>query len=133
MFIAELRMIALAAAVAGVVSSAHVGATSDVSAKFDGTYAGSAVPAPNMGGSGCTAFAIHEVSIIKGILRSGRDQAQPKTEGFITAEGYVSAFMTRAGHLRSPLDGRLENDVIVAGFIELDSNCHWIVKLARSR
>jgi hypothetical protein len=108
-------------------------ASSNVSGRYDGRYDGSAVPVAGMGPASCTGFSLATISIEKGILKVPRGGAGIAISGFITEEGYVSAFMTRAGHERSALDGRLQDDLIVAGFIEKDTGCVWTVHLARQR
>jgi hypothetical protein len=37
--------------------------------------------------------------------------------------------MTRPGHQAAALDGRLEDGVIAAGFIESESGCVWVIHL----
>lgn len=106
-------------------------ASSNVSARYDGKYDGVAELVPYMGPANCSGFVLPTVSIEKGFLKvAGRD-AQIAISGFVTEEGYVSAFMTRAGHDRSALDGRLEDTIIAAGFIETDTGCVWTVHLTR--
>lgn len=43
----------------------------------------------------------------------------------------AAAFLTRHEHIRSPMDGRFEENAIVAGLIETDSNCSWVMYLTR--
>lgn len=106
---------------------------SNVSAKFDGIYEGEATPAVALEQAGCSAFAAGEVVIANGILKSRKTDGSPTITGFITEEGYVAAFMTRAGHQRSAMDGRHENCVIGVGFIESDSGCAWVVHLQQKQ
>jgi hypothetical protein len=113
--------------------SAHaVNAASDVSARFDGVYAGSAEPAPAMGRTGCGVFPVAPVTIANGFFQTAADAAQASiTAGFITADGYVSAYLTRPGRPRFAMDGRLDGQIIIAGFIDTDENCYWIVRLTK--
>lgn len=108
-------------------------ASSNVSGRYDGRYVGAAEPVPGMGPASCTGFTLGTISIEKGILRVPGRGSGIGVSGYITEEGYVSAFMTRAGHEKSALDGRLQDDVIVAGFIEKDTGCAWTVHLTRQR
>jgi len=108
-------------------------AASNVTTKFDGIYTSSAEPAPAMGAAGCPAFSLGEVNISRGFLRTTPAPDRPVVTGFITEEGYVAAYVTRPGHSRSAMDGRLDEGVIVAGFIEGDSNCMWVVRLTPRR
>jgi hypothetical protein len=107
-------------------------AASNVSSKFDGSYSGTAEPAPAMGAAGCGRFSL-DVTITRGILRAAPLSAPYIISGFITEEGYVAAYLTRSGHVRSALDGRWDEGVIVAGFIEADSNCMWVLRLSPHR
>lgn len=107
-------------------------AASDVSAQFDGVYAGTAEPAPAMGRAGCGAFQIPSVTIAKGFFQT-TSGAQPSVTGFVTADGYVSASLTRPGRPRLALDGRLEGDTISAGLIDAEDNCYWVVRLTKSQ
>jgi hypothetical protein len=111
------------------LSAAH--AASNVSAKYDGSYEGAATPALPMRTAGCPAFTLNGIAISNGFLKTPQGEAAYAVSGFITEEGYVSAFLARAGHVRSALDGRMEDGVISAGFIESDSGCAWIVHLRR--
>lgn len=104
-------------------------AESNVSNKFDGVYQGNAMPVVGMSTSACPELQLPEVTIAKGFLKSAKDPSQPAVSGFITEEGYVAAFMARAGQQRSAMDGRFEAGVISAGFIEATSGCMWVVHL----
>lgn len=95
-------------------------AFSGVSSAFDGVYLG-AVRAST---GGCPAFDIGHVTIKDGALRS--EAGAPEISGIITAEGYVQATLTRDG-VAGPLDGRLDNGIISAGY--MSGNCAWIVEL----
>lgn len=114
-----------------LMAAPSVHAASDVRAKFDGVYEGAAMPVPAMGPAGCPTFTLSDVWITKGFFKKSVAAMGPVVEGFITDEGYVSAFLTRPGHQRSALDGRLEDGVLSAGFIESDSGCVWVVHLRR--
>ena len=114
-----------------LTASVPVHAASNVSAKFDGVYEGAATPVPIAGAEGCTAFTLTEISISAGFLKTAKGTPGPMVSGLITEQGYVAAFLTRPGHQRSPLAGRLEDGVISAGLIESDSGCAWIVHLRR--
>ncbi len=106
-------------------------AASDVSARYDGRYSGSAKPVPNMGSSECRAFAIDGVKVEKGFFLSSGASAQPAVKGFITEEGYVAAWMARPGGMAYAMDGRLEGSTIIAGYIDSAANCYWTVYLAK--
>lgn len=121
-----LRIAVLLALVAP--GGAH--AASNVSAKFDGTYEGAATPAPAISAAGCKPFIVSDIAISAGFLKSPKGSGLT-VSGFVTEEGYVSASLARAGRPSYPLDGRLEDGVISAGFIEVDSGCIWIVHLRR--
>jgi hypothetical protein len=112
-----------------VITAGTVHAGSDISSKFDGRYAGTAEAASGIGARGCSSFTLGDVVIAQGFLRAARTDNQPSVSGFITEEGYVAASMSRPGHMRSAMDGRLVEGVIVAGFIEADTNCAWVVRL----
>ncbi len=114
-----------------VLASVSAEAASNVSSKYDGVYDGAATPAPDMGAANCSAFVLRDVKLEKGAFKPGTTEggASLSVGGFITEEGYVSAYMMRPGHLRAPLDGRLDAGVIVAGFIEPDSGCIGVVHL----
>ena len=104
-------------------------ATSNVSARYDGIYTGKAFPTPGMSAPTCQPFEIPRVTIAKGFLRAGATSDEIRISGFITEEGYVAAFMTRPGGQKYPLDGRLEDGRISAGFLEPAAACAWIVEL----
>lgn len=123
-----MRLLSVLAAFLVLVSFS-VEAASNVSAKYDGIYEGAATPAPGLGTANCLAFPLTDVRLEKGFFKAARAGSNVSISGFITEEGYVSAHMARAGHQRSPLDGRLEDGLIVAGFIEFDSGCSWVVHL----
>ena len=106
-------------------------ATSNVSARFDGIYDGEAVPAPEMGNPECLSFRVDGMVIRQGIFHSTSGAEQPVIGGFITEEGYVSARLARASHKAFPMDGRLEDGIIVAGFIAADEDCDWVLRLQR--
>jgi len=112
-----------------VITAGTVHAGSDISNKFDGRYAGAAEPASGIGAQGCPSFTLSEIVIAQGFLRAAPTDNQPSLSGFITEEGYVAASVSRPGHMRSAMDGRLVEGVIVAGFIEADTNCAWVVRL----
>ncbi len=114
-----------------MLASVSAEAASNVSSKYDGVYDGDATPAPNMGAANCSAFVLRDVKLEKGAFKPGATEggASLSVSGFITEDGYVSAYMMRSGHLRAPFDGRLDAGVIVAGFIEPDSGCIWVVHL----
>lgn len=94
--------------------------SSGVSSAFDGLYLG----AVRSSAGGCPAFDIGPVTIKDGALSS--EAGAPEIKGFITAEGYVQAVMTRDG-VTGPLDGRLDNGMISAGY--MSGPCAWIVEL----
>lgn len=93
---------------------------SGVSSAFDGVYLG----AVRASAGGCPAFDIGRVTISKGALKS--ETGEPAISGFITEEGYVQATLSRNGNT-GPLDGRLDNGMISAGY--MDGTCAWIVEL----
>jgi len=105
-------------------------AASNVTQKFDGVYAGSAQPATSVGTPDCSSFALAEVTIAGGFFKAPQNVDAPIITGFITEEGYVAAYLGRPGHQRAAMDGRFDNGEIVAGFIEPDSGCAWVVHLA---
>lgn len=105
-------------------------AASNVSARYDGVYTGKAFPTPGMSAPTCQPFEIPRVTIAKGFFGAGTASDDIRISGFITEEGYVSAFMTRPGGQKYPLDGRLEDGRISAGFLEPAAGCAWIVELS---
>lgn len=105
-------------------------AASNVSSKYDGVYSGAAMPARTGVQSECAEFAVGNITIAGGIFKSPASQF-PKVSGFVTEEGYVASFLTRSGHGRSAMDGRIVDGVIVAGLIEEDSGCMWTVRLEK--
>lgn len=115
----------------GLAASAY--GASNVSSKYDGVYSGAAEPVTGMGAPNCPAFVIADVTIASGFLRTPQTTGQPTLSGFITEDGYLSAYLARPGRPRFPMDGRLENQTITAGFIDTEDNCYWIVRLAPSR
>jgi hypothetical protein len=125
----RLGAVLLATSWALTALSAPAGATSNVSSRYDGIYSGEATPAPDMGASSCASFSIGQVVISKGFLRTPKSADQPAIRGLITEEGYVAAWMTRPGYKRLALDGRLEANVISAGYIDEAQNCFWVVHL----
>jgi hypothetical protein len=64
-------------------------------------------------------------------VSTGRSPGDPIASGFITEEGYFAAFITRPGHQRTPMDGRLVDGSIIAGIMEGDSGCAWVIHLDR--
>ena len=108
-------------------------AASNVTNKYDGVYTGTAQPAPGTEVKGCLMFSVGDVTIARGFLRTPKGADLPFVTGLITEEGYVAAFMARPGHARAAMDGRFDEDQIVAGFIEEDSGCVWVVHLAPVR
>lgn len=124
-----MRLLSLITAIALIASP--VLAASNVSAKFDGIYAGEAKPAPLKSAPACASIPIAEVRVAKGFLSVSKNPEHLTVTGLITAEGYVAAFLTRPGHSRSPMDGRYEENTIIAGLIESDSDCSWVVYLTR--
>lgn len=113
------------------IIAAPAWAASDVSPKFDGVYLGAAAVVSGMGVAACAPFDVGEVTISRGFVKPGTDAALPRISGFITEEGYLAAVMTRSGRPTFPLEGRLEDGVIVAGFIDTTENCYWTVHLRR--
>lgn len=118
------------------LSSANASqAASNVSARFDGVYSGWAIQTPGMSLPSCSPFQITRMTIAQGFLRSDEGIDQPITTGLITGliteEGYMAGFMARPGGVKHDLDGRLENDIISAGFIETETSCAWLVELSR--
>jgi hypothetical protein len=106
-------------------------AASGVTARFDGMYSGMAEPAANRASAHCAPFTVEQVSITKGQLKSPSGPASPRLKGFITEEGYVSASMARPNMKELALDGRLQGDTIVAGYVDEGQNCNWVVKLKK--
>jgi len=104
-------------------------AASNVTAQFDGIYAGTAQPTPAFG-SGCEAFVIDNVKIVNGFLTSTGDAGHRAVRGFITEEGYVAAYMQDRDK-RYAMDGRLVEGVIVAGFIVDTPPCAWVLRLIK--
>ncbi len=113
----------LALALIATAGFAH--AASGISARYDGTYSGTAEPASNP--LRCAPFSVEQVSISNGHLKS--PAGAPEVKGFITEEGYVSGSLTRPNMKETPLDGRLQGDTIVAGYVDKDQDCDWVVKL----
>ncbi len=101
------------------LASAPALASSDVSSAFDGVYLGTI----RSSAGNCPAFEIGHVTISQGALHS--EPGAPAISGIITAEGYVQATLARDG-VSGPLDGRLENGVISAGY--KSGACAWIVE-----
>lgn len=95
-------------------------AASGVTSAFDGNY----MAAVRASSGGCPAFDIGQVTIKNGALRSA--PGEPAISGFITEEGYVQATMNRNG-TTSALDGRLEDGMISAGY--MDGTCAWVVEM----
>lgn len=122
-------MIARIITFAILLTAAPAFAGSNVSPKFDGRYAGSAQPVAGMSRDGCEPLDLKDVSIAKGVLRSAANAGGPTVGGFITEECYVAGRMARPGGKQYSMDGRLEDGVITAGFIEAESGCAWIVHL----
>jgi hypothetical protein len=104
-------------------------ASSNVTAKFDGDYAGVAEAMPDTDKPECRSFAIGNVTITKGFIHTPTVPGQSLVSGFITEQGYVTGRLKRPDHQAGAMDGRLVEGVIVAGFIEDETGCVWIVRL----
>jgi hypothetical protein len=120
------------ALVAGI-SATPAYAASDVSPIYDGIYEGLATPVPWMSAPACTSHRFEDIRIRAGIVKLAATPARPGMAGFITEEGYLSAFMVLSDNRRFPMDGRQEDGAIVAGAIDDKSGCAWIVNLAKSK
>ena len=77
----------------------------------------------------CAPFAVDRVSISNGHLQS--PAGEPAIKGFITEEGYLSASMTGPNMKEAAMNGRLQDDTIVAGYIDDAQKCEWVVKLRK--
>ncbi|MHB1206441.1 MAG: hypothetical protein ACYCZX_12795 [Rhodospirillaceae bacterium] len=102
-----------------------------ISANFDGVYGGQATVNPALSSGSCGPFSMGKVIISKGNLRTEAKPDMPWVTGFITDDGYVQGSMARPGGARSPLNGRLKDGTISAGFIESASMCAWLIELKR--
>jgi len=69
--------------------------------------------------------------ITSGTLRSRKAPDQAFILALVTEEGYVTGTMIRPGGRRYPLDGRIDGDTMVAGSIEEDAGCDWVLQLTR--
>jgi hypothetical protein len=109
------------------------GAT-DVSAQYDGVYMGVAKPNPSLSTATapCVPFALGKVTISQGNLKADTAASAAAINGIITEDGYVQATMALPGGAKSPLDGRLERNLITAGFLDASSGCAWLVELKRA-
>ena len=121
----------IAVIVMGVFAPA-VQAANTVSTKYDGIYTGQATPNAILSpATSCEPLVVGKVTIAQGNLRT---EAVPRVAwitGLITEDGYVQGSMARPGGPRSPLDGRLDGDAIIAGFMEAGSGCVWLIELKR--
>jgi len=113
-----------------VMTAAAAQAASNVSAKFDGRYAGIAAPAP-LSPVACSTLQFDHLAISGGFVSTPRGGSDPISSGFITEEGYFTAIITRPGHRPTPMDGRLVDGTIIAGVMECDSGCAWVIHLER--
>jgi hypothetical protein len=106
----------------------------NVSAQYDGVYLGVAKPnaALSTATAPCVPFVIGKVTIARGNLKADTAASAAAINGIITGEGYVQATMAFPGGVKSPLDGRLENGLITAGFLDAGSGCAWLIELKRA-
>ncbi len=115
---------------AALLISASASAFSGISAKFDGTYKGTAEVVPASSAPSCAPLALDQVNIKAGQLSSGSGALQ--VSGFVTAEGYIDAALKPVDGTKAKMDGRLEGDAISAGAIDPAKGCSWIVRLYKA-
>jgi hypothetical protein len=113
-----------------LAATAPARAKSDISPRFDGTYAGAMVPAPALSGSACGTHTIAGVTVRNGIIgtEAGRDIV---IAGLVTEEGFVRG---RLGRMQAPsvlLEGHIDGRELTGGVIDERIGCAWIVKLQR--
>jgi hypothetical protein len=110
-------------------------ATSGISPRYDGTYAGRAMPEPGTKNR-CPSFGVDALRISKGVAHSGPSGAQrasvsdaPVISGFITEEGFFTGSIMLPDSARNRIEGRLKDGVLVAGVIDNASGCAWVLNL----
>lgn len=110
-------------------------AASEISPRYDGIYAGRAMPRPGTE-SRCLSFNVDRVRISKGVVSSGLSGAQrasvgdtPVIRGFITDEGFLSGSIMLPGSEHDTIEGRLEDGVLVAGIVDDALGCAWVLRL----
>lgn len=125
-----MRMLfAAMAAASALLSVSAASATSDVSAKFDGLYAGNMIPSPGMSAPSCPVLAAR-VTFSKGIIQTS--PGIPAFDGLVTEEGFVTGHMLRADGSKVVFEGRLEGTVLSGGIIDDDAGCAWTVNLKKA-
>lgn len=115
---------------AALLISASASAFSGISAKFDGTYKGTAEVVPTSSAPSCAPLAFDQVNIKAGQLSSGSSALQ--VSGFVTEEGYIDASLKPVDSTKAKMDGRLEGDAISASIIDQVKGCSWIVRLHKA-
>lgn len=115
---------------AALLISTSAPAFSGISAKFDGTYKGTAEVVPTSSAPSCAPLALDQVNIKAGQLSSGSSALH--VSGFVTAEGYIDAALKPVDGNKAKMDGRLEGDAISAGAIDQAKGCSWIVRLYKA-
>src|SRR5581483_12210626 len=106
-----------------VLIAGPAAATSGISDRFDGIYAGQATPPPDRAMAQCPSFSVGQMHIAKGIVSTGSGNRatrtsntdEPVISGFITEEGFLSGTITLPQGERDTIEGRLEDGILVAG------------------
>ncbi|MDX2145024.1 MAG: hypothetical protein SFV19_16845 [Rhodospirillaceae bacterium] len=123
------RAISLVTAVMALPTAAD--ATSNVSAKYDGTYAGVMSPVAALSLGTCAIVTVETLTIAGGFLREAKTGGVVALSGFVTEEGFVAGKARFGGASAVTFEGRIEGTSLSGGIIEDAIRCAWTVNLTR--
>jgi hypothetical protein len=119
----------IAAVTATLMAGTPAWATSNVSPKHDGTYAGALTPVAAMSGATCGAISVEGLAVANGLFRHVAGALT--LSGFVTEEGFVAGKARFGGAAVVLFEGRIEGTRLSGGIIDDAANCAWTVNLTR--
>jgi hypothetical protein len=107
------------------------GATSNVSPRHDGTYAGAMTPVAALSAGPCAAITVEALVVAGGFLRESQTGGAVALSGFVTEEGFVSGKARFGAAPAVTFEGRVEGTALSGGIIDEAARCAWTVNLTR--